>query len=32
MIGETKFELDQSVASTGGWVADTTDVGQVNTA
>ncbi|MEJ2194522.1 MAG: FlgD immunoglobulin-like domain containing protein [Ignavibacteriaceae bacterium] len=29
MIGETKFELDQSAASTSGWVADTTDVGQV---
>ena len=30
MIGETKFELDQSVASTTGWVADTTDVGEVS--
>ena len=29
VIGETKFELDQSVASTGGWVADTTDIGDV---
>jgi hypothetical protein len=29
VIGETKFELDQSVASTGGWVADTTDIAEV---
>ena len=30
MIGEKKFELDQSVASTGGWVADTTDIGEIS--
>ena len=29
MIGEKKFELDQSVASTTGWVADTTAVGEI---
>ncbi|MCH8942638.1 MAG: T9SS type A sorting domain-containing protein [Bacteroidetes bacterium] len=29
VIGETKFELDQTAASTGGWVADTTAVGAV---
>jgi hypothetical protein len=29
VIGETKFELDQTTASTGGWVADTTAVGAV---
>ena len=29
VIGEKKFELDQSVASTGGWVADTTDIAEV---
>jgi hypothetical protein len=29
LIGETKFELDQSVPSTAGWVADTTDIGDV---
>ena len=28
-IGTRKFELDQSVASTEGWVADTTDVGEI---
>src|SRR3989337_1147124 len=30
VIGEKKFELDQSVASTGGWVADTTAVGEIS--
>ncbi|MFZ2322799.1 MAG: hypothetical protein WAV89_03775, partial [Ignavibacteriaceae bacterium] len=30
LIGEKKFELDQSVASTTGWVADTTDVGEIS--
>ncbi|MDO8550962.1 MAG: T9SS type A sorting domain-containing protein [Ignavibacteria bacterium] len=29
IIGEKKFELDQSAASTGGWVADTTAVGEI---
>ena len=29
LIGQTKFPLDQSVASTTGWVADTTSIGQV---
>jgi hypothetical protein len=29
VIGETKFNLDQSVSSTGGWVVDTTAIGQV---
>jgi hypothetical protein len=29
MIGEKKFELDQSIASTTGWVADTTAVGEI---
>ncbi|RPI72894.1 MAG: hypothetical protein EHM47_07255, partial [Ignavibacteriales bacterium] len=29
MIGEKKFELDQSVASTTGWVTDTTAVGEI---
>ncbi len=29
LIGEKVFELDQSVAATGGWVADTTDVGEI---
>src|SRR3972149_7800854 len=29
MIGEKKFELDQSAASTTGWVADTTAVGEI---
>jgi hypothetical protein len=28
-IGATKFELDQTAASTGGWVADTTAIGAV---
>ena len=30
LIGEKKFELDQSVASTTGWVADTTAVGEIS--
>jgi hypothetical protein len=30
VIGEKKFELDQSVSSTGGWVADTTAVGEIS--
>ncbi len=30
VIGVKKFELDQSVASTGGWVADTTDIGEIS--
>jgi hypothetical protein len=30
LIGEKKFNLDQSVSSTGGWVADTTDVGELS--
>jgi hypothetical protein len=30
LIGEKKFELDQSVASTIGWVADTTAVGEIS--
>ena len=30
VIGEKKFELDQSVASTSGWVADTTAVGEIS--
>jgi len=29
VIGEKKFELDQSVASTTGWVADTTAIGEI---
>ncbi len=29
VIGMKKFELDQSVASTSGWVADTTAIGEV---
>ncbi len=29
VIGVKKFELDQSTASTGGWVADTTAIGEV---
>jgi hypothetical protein len=29
MIGEKKFELDQSSASTTGWVADTTAIGEI---
>src|SRR3989304_8027152 len=30
MFGEKKFELDQTVASTTGWVADTTFVGEIS--
>ncbi len=30
VIGEKKFELDQSVASTTGWVADTTAIGEIS--
>ncbi len=30
VIGEKKFNLDQSVASTGGWVADTTGIGEIS--
>src|SRR3989337_325555 len=30
LIGEKKFELDQSAASTTGWVADTTAVGEIS--
>jgi hypothetical protein len=30
LIGEKKFELDQSVASTTGWVADTTAIGELS--
>ncbi|MFZ1685430.1 MAG: T9SS type A sorting domain-containing protein, partial [Candidatus Zixiibacteriota bacterium] len=30
LIGEKKFELDQSVASTTDWVADTTAVGEIS--
>ena len=30
LIGEKKFELDQSVASTTGWVADTTAIGEIS--
>ena len=30
VIGETKFELDQSVASTNGWIADTTAIGEIS--
>jgi hypothetical protein len=30
LIGEQKFELDQSVASTTGWVADTTAIGEIS--
>jgi hypothetical protein len=29
LIGEKKFDLDQSAASTSGWVADTTAVGEI---
>ena len=29
VIGVKKFELDQSVASSGGWIADTTAIGEV---
>ena len=29
MIGEQRFDLDQSVASTSGWVADTTSIGEL---
>ena len=29
LIGDKKFELDQSVASTTGWVADTTFIGEI---
>ena len=29
LIGEKKFELDQSVSSTSGWVEDTTEVGEI---
>ena len=29
LIGETVIDLDQSTASTGGWVADTNDVGEI---
>jgi len=29
IIGVKKFELDQSVASSGGWIADTTAIGEV---
>jgi hypothetical protein len=32
VIGEKKFELDQSAASTTGWVADTTAVGEISLA
>ncbi|MCA1800734.1 MAG: hypothetical protein LC650_05525, partial [Actinobacteria bacterium] len=28
-IGEQRFELDQSAASTSGWVADTTGIGEL---
>lgn len=30
VIGEKKFELDQTIASTTGWVADTTAVGEIS--
>lgn len=30
LIGEKKFELNQSVASTTGWVADTTAIGEIS--
>ena len=30
MIGEKRFNLDQSVASTTGWVADTTAIGELS--
>ncbi len=29
VIGEQKFDLDQSTASTSGWVADTTNIGEL---
>ena len=29
MIGEQRFDLDQSAASTSGWVADTTNIGEL---
>jgi hypothetical protein len=29
-IGEKRFDIDQSVASTSGWVADTTAVGELS--
>ncbi|MCA9380803.1 T9SS type A sorting domain-containing protein, partial [Candidatus Dojkabacteria bacterium] len=29
MIGEKKFELDQTTASTSGWIEDTTTVGEI---
>ena len=32
LIGEKKFELDQSTASTSGWVADTTAIGEISLA
>ena len=30
VIGEKRFDIDQSVSSTGGWVADTTAVGELS--
>src|SRR5690606_31627958 len=29
VIGEQRFELDQCTSSTAGWVADTTDIGEL---
>src|SRR5690606_27428664 len=29
VIGEQRFEIDQSTSSTAGWVADTTDIGEL---
>ncbi|KUG25997.1 hypothetical protein ASZ90_004177 [hydrocarbon metagenome] len=29
LIGEKKFELDQSVANSGGWITDSTAIGEI---